>query len=69
MSEMANIGRHGLMGLDWGLLRETRDGLGGRVSQHHNGGRLAAGTVRGDLGGSHVIGGTYGGLASGGIRY
>ena len=32
-----------------------------------HGRRLAAGTVRGDLGGSHVIGGTYGGLASGGI--
>ena len=34
MSEMANIERHRLMELDWGLLRETRDGPGGRVGPH-----------------------------------
>ena len=40
MSEMANIGRHGLMELDWGLLRETRNGPGGRVSlPDHRGSR------------------------------
>ena len=32
VSEMANIWQHGLMELDWGLLPETRDGPGGRVS-------------------------------------
>ena len=32
MSAMANIGRHGLMEMDDGLLWETKDGPGGRVS-------------------------------------
>ena len=40
MLEMANIGRHGRTVLDWGLLRETRDGPGGRVSlPDHRGSR------------------------------
>ena len=34
-----------------------------------HGRRLAVGNVGGDLGGSHVIGGTYGGLASGRLGY
>ena len=33
---MANIGRHGLMELEWDILRETRDGPGGRVSLPDN---------------------------------
>ena len=33
MSEMAIIGRHGLTELDWGLLREMRDGPGGSASR------------------------------------
>ena len=39
-SEMANVGRHRLLELGWDILRETRDGPGGRVSlTDHRGSR------------------------------
>ena len=36
MSGMTNIGWYGLVELEGGLLRETRDGPGGRVSLPDN---------------------------------